>query len=257
MITLPKNKSARIALLVTSIVLIIAIAVGATLLIMSLSERRADKSTLDRFIEQYGIITPEERDGYDIYRYSSEGVDTIRGFILYPDAMTDPDVYAPLATLMAKKGITVFVVDMPLNQPTLDKDAADKVIAENPTVEEWYVGGHGKGGMAAADYVAGGTDMIDGIVFLASYSTSDLSALDIRSYSMYGSEDGIMDIDEYHECKSNLPEGSEEYKIVGCNYSGFAIYEKRAGDGDPAPNMDNIRQVLITAQRVSTFIIGE
>lgn len=257
MIKLPEKKSARIALLVTAIVLIVAIAVGATLLIMSLSERRADKSTLDRFIEQYGIITPEERDGYDVYAYQSDSIDVHHGFILYPDAMTDPDVYAPLATLMAKKGITVFVIDMPLNQPTLDKDAADRVIAENPNVEEWYIGGHGKGGMAAADYVADDADMIDGIVFLASYSTADLSSLDIRSYSMYGSEDGIMDIDEYHECKENLPEGSEEYKIVGCNYSGFAIYEKRSGDGDPAPNMDNIRQVLITAQRVSTFILGE
>ena len=64
-----------------------------------------------------------------------------------------------------------------------------------------------------------------------------------------------MDVDEYHECKENLPAASEEYKIVGCNYSGFAIYERLSGDGEPT--MDNIRQVLITAQRVSNFIIGK
>ena len=255
MISLPKSRGARIALIITAAVLVAALIIGAVLLIMDASARRADKSTLDRFTEQYGIITPGVREGYYVYSYPSDSIDTVRGFILYPDAMTDPEVYAPLATLMAKRGVTVFVVDMPLNRPTLDKDAADKVIADNPTVAEWYIGGHGKGGMAAADYVADGGDRIEGVVVLASYSTADLSELDIRAYSMYGSEDGIMDIDEYHECKSNLPADSEEYKIVGCNYSGFAIYEKRSGDGEPT--MDNIRQVLITAQRVSAFIMGE
>ncbi len=255
MIRLPKKRGVRIALIITAAVLAAALITVAVLLIMSANSRRADKTTLDKFIDRYGIITPEERDGYDVYSYASEEIDVVRGFVFYPDSLTDPDVYAPLATLMAKKGITVFVVDMPLHQPTFGKDAADKVIEENPTVEEWYVGGHGKGGTAAADYVSRGNTRIDGIVFLASYSEADLTSLDLRSYSMYGSEDGIMDLDKYHECKSNLPEDSEEYKIVGCNYSGFAIYEKRSGDGEPT--MDNIRQVLITAQRVSTFIIGE
>ena len=243
MTVLPKTKGKKVLLATVSALLALAIAV--TLILVLGGEREPDKTTLDRFVEQYGLVTPTECDGYYFYDSISQG-EVRRGFIFYPDSRTSHEVYSPLMTLMVKKGIDCFIVD--------GKDA-DGVIAAYPEIEEWYVGGHGKGGTDAAEDVAAAPSRVSGIVFLASYSKTDLTALDLRAYSLYGSEDGIMDVDEYHECKENLPAASEEYKIDGFNYSGFAIYERLSGDGEPT--MDNIRQVLITAQRVSNFIIGK
>ena len=240
MTILPKTKGKKVLLATVSAVLAIALAV--TLVVLLGGRREPDKTTLEKFIEQYGLVTPAECDGYYRYDSASDG-EVSRGFIFYPDSRTSHEVYSPLMTLMVKKGIDCFIVD--------GKDA-DGVIAAHPEIEEWYVGGHGKGGMNAAEDVAASTSEIAGIVFLASYSKTDLTSLDLRAYSLYGSEDGIMDVDEYHASKENLPEASEEYKIVGCNYSGFAIYERLSGDGEPT--MDNIEQIVITARRVSAFM---
>ena len=64
--------------------------------------------------------------------------------------------------------------------------------------EHWYIGGHSLGGAMAADYAAGHSSAFDGLVLLASYSAKDLSdaSFPVLSLSIYGSEDGVLNMDK-------------------------------------------------------------
>ena len=248
-----QKKGARIAIIVSASVLLLAIILGAVALIMANGARDADGDALAEFEKKYGLITPEEKDGYAVYHYSTESDGMKRGFIFYPDSMTSARAYAPLMTLMAKKGITCYVVEPMLNQPAMSVSDAEKIVNENPEVEEWYLGGHGKGGTAAAEAAARDSERYSGLILFAAYSKVDLSDTALRAYTLYGSEDGITDIDALIDAREKLPEGSEDYEIVGCNYSGFAMYGVVSGDGKAT--VENARQVMIAAQRAASFIL--
>ena len=59
------------------------------------------------------------------------------------------------------------------------------------------MGGHSLGGAMAAEYVSKHVDEFDGLYLFAAYSTADLSDSDLRVFSVYGSEDGVLDMDKY------------------------------------------------------------
>ena len=65
----------------------------------------------------------------------------------------------------------------------------------------------------AAEYVSKHVDEFDGLYLFAAYSTADLSDSDLRVFSVYGSEDGVLDMDKYRKYRSNLPEDTYEYVI--------------------------------------------
>ena len=65
------------------------------------------------------------------------------------------------------------------------------------------------------------------------YSTADLSDSDLRVFSVYGSEDGVLDMDKYRKYRSNLPEDTYEYVIDGGCHSYFGSYGLQKGDGTP------------------------
>ena len=75
------------------------------------------------------------------------------------------------------------------------------------------MGGHSLGGAMAAEYVSKHVDEFDGLYLFAAYSTADLSDSDLRVFSVYGSEDGVLDMDKYRKYRSNLPEDTYEYVI--------------------------------------------
>ena len=116
-------------------------------------------------------------------------------------------------------------------------DIAIKIIEKYreiyPSIQEWYMGGHSLGGAMAAEYVSKHVDEFDGLYLFAAYSTADLSDSDLRVFSVYGSEDGVLDMDKYRKYRSNLPEDTYEYVIDGGCHSYFGSYGLQKGDGTP------------------------
>ena len=49
--------------------------------------------------------------------------------------------------------------------------------------------------------------------------------------SVYGSEDGVLDMEKYEEAKDLLPEEHTEVIIAGGNHAQFGNYGEQDGDG--------------------------
>ena len=173
------------------------------------------------------------------------------GFIFYPGGKVEYTAYAPLMRKLADNGILCVLTEMPLNLAVLDMNAADGIPEQYPQVSRWYIGGHSLGGSMAASHAAKNADRYEGLVLLASYSTADLSASGLDVISLYGSEDGVLNMDKYAEYKGNLPVGLEEHVIEGGCHAGFGSYG--AQDGDGLPSISAEEQTEMTAQLLACF----
>ena len=160
--------------------------------------------------------------------------DAETGFIFYPGGKVEYTAYAPLMRALADEGVLCVLTGMPLNLAVLDMNAADGIPQQYPQVQKWYIGGHSLGGSMAASHAAKNADRYEGLVLLASYSTADLSASGMEVISVYGSEDGVLNMEKYEENKGNLPADFEEYVIEGGCHAGFGSYGAQDGDGTPA-----------------------
>lgn len=76
-------------------------------------------------------------------------------------------------------------------------------------------------------------NQFDGLLLFASYSTKDLSNTDLKVLSLYGSNDGVLNLESYEKNKINLPSSTHEEVIIGGNHAQFGSYGKQEG-GDKA-----------------------
>ena len=173
------------------------------------------------------------------------------GFIFYPGGKVEHTAYAPLMRALAENSVLCVLTEMPMNLAVLDMNAANGIPEQYPQVKRWYIGGHSLGGSMAASHAAKNADRYEGLVLLASYSTADLAASDLGVISLYGSEDGVLNMDKYAEYKANLPAGFEEHVIVGGCHAGFGSYGAQEGDGNPS--ISGEEQLQLTAQLLTDF----
>lgn len=153
------------------------------------------------------------------------------GLIFYPGGKVEYTAYAPLMEECAKRGILCILVKMPGNLAVLDVNAAEGLKDYYPEVTEWYMGGHSLGGAIAANYVSKHTDEFEGLILLAAYSTKDLSESGLKVLCAYGTEDQIMNRDNYEKYTLNLPEDYSTLLINGGNHCQFGDYGFQKGDG--------------------------
>ncbi len=71
------------------------------------------------------------------------------------------------------------------------------------------------------------------LILLGSYSTADLSAFGLDIYSIYGSEDLVLNREKYAEYYSNLPSNVKELVIEGGCHAHFGDYGPQDGNGVP------------------------
>ena len=71
--------------------------------------------------------------------------------------------------------------------------------------------------------------------------------------SVYGSEDGVLNMENYEANKVNLPEDYTEVVIEGGCHAYFGDYGAQDGDGVPAISAEE--QWDITAQAVAEFML--
>ena len=160
----------------------------------------------------------------------SPSVPSDTGIVFYPGAKVEEEAYGPLMREIAAEDFFCVLVRMPGRLAVLGSGAAEDVMLAYPEIEEWYLGGHSLGGAMAAGYAAEHAEELSGLALLAAYSTKPLpEALPVLS--VYGSRDGVLNLEKYEECRVNLPKTAEEYVIEGGNHAGFGWYGEQKGDG--------------------------
>jgi hypothetical protein len=157
----------------------------------------------------------------------------ITGFVFYPGGHVDYRSYAPVAQEIASHGYMVSIVRMPLSLAVFGINKADEVITAYPDIRYWVIGGHSLGGSMAASYAGKHADQVHGLVFWASYpGTSDnLSSTSLKGLSSYGSNDQVMNRDNFNATIALLPPGTRMQVIQGGNHAQFGNYGLQPGDG--------------------------
>ena len=104
----------------------------------------------------------------------------------------------------------------------------------------------------AASYLTECEESYEGLILLASYSTADLSEMDLDVLSIYGSEDSVLSLETYEKNKDNLPADFKEMVIDGGCHANFGAYGAQKGDG--TPRISNEEQIEMTADAVMEMI---
>lgn len=230
------------------IIILLGIIVGALLVYLGINYNSSDKSSIEKYVESQDVERVELRDKTLVFIGSSDET----AMIFYPGANVEYNAYEPLMAACAKKGIMSFLIKMPLNLASLNFNAANKIREQYPDVKNWYIAGHSHGGQFAAVHISKYYKDYKGIILLASISSfKDLSKLDLKALSIIGSEDGIVTLDIYNRYKNKLPKSLTEYIIPGGCHSYFGMYGLQKKDG--TPNITNIEQIEITANKISEF----
>ena len=164
--------------------------------------------------------------------YPADGSMPDTGFVFYPGGKVDYRAYAPILSLLAEQGYFVAVVPVPLNLAFFDINAAAQVEAAYPDIQNWFVGGHSLGGVAAYSYAANNPE-IRGVVFWASYPADDsLKVNNISAVSIFGTRDGLATSDKLDASRALLLPDTKFVPIEGGNHAQFGSYGPQAGDNE-------------------------
>lgn len=212
---------------------------------------RADEAAL-------AVLEPDdtikiEWIGDDVIAFLPE--DPEAGLIFYPGGKVEFTAYAPLLRSLAEEEVLCVLVKMPCNLAVLNMNAAEGLQERFPDVRDWYIGGHSLGGAMAAGYVAEHVDEYKGLILLAAYPTKDISQSGLQALSIYGSEDGVLDIEKYTNNMEKLPADMEEHIIEGGCHAQFGSYGKQEGDGEPGISGEEQRKV--TARYIVELMVGQ
>ncbi len=99
----------------------------------------------------------------------------------------------------------------------------------------------------AAVHVAEHADDYNGLILLAAYSTKDISSFGLQALSVYGTEDGELNMEKYTNNLMNLPADRKECIIEAGCHAQFGSYGKQDGDGTPGISGEEQRQITIEA----------
>ncbi len=245
--TMSKKKGRWISLLITGLVLIIFFSVAAVYISHTF---KADTEAMYAYSTEYieNVETKELEEG--VTAYVPEG-EVKAGFVFYPGARVEYTAYEPLLKACAEEGIVCIVIKMPQNLAFFGINDGVDVVKHFPAVEKWYIGGHSLGGTMASFCASDNTDIFDGVILLASYSTKDITNLEVLS--IYGSQDKILNTQNYNKNRDNLPDNVVEHVINGGNHAYFGMYGKQDGDGKAT--ISNVEQINEAAQEIVNFIL--
>ena len=169
--------------------------------------------------------------------------------IFYPGGNVDPYAYEDLCNSLVQNGIPVIVAKMPMKLAIFGINRANGIIRDYPDVDHWYIGGHSLGGAMAAIWTAKHQDDVDGVIFLAAYSTKDL---DVPVLSIYGTNDGVLNMKSYNKNLNRLSD-VDEYIIEGGNHCQFGSYGFQKGDNEATISHDE--QIYKTVESIVSFML--
>jgi hypothetical protein len=186
--------------------------------------------------------------------------------MFYPGGKVEYNAYAPLMYELCSRGYICLLPKMPENLALLRVNAADILTrgydedVRRAKELDWYLAGHSLGGVAASRYLKENLDNTKvsgdrnyrGMIFCASYTTEDFSDTDLRLLSIFASNDGVINKEDYENSKKYWPADSEEVIIDGGIHSYFGCYGIQSGDG--IPTITNEEQLAKTADYIQSFI---
>lgn len=184
------------------------------------------------------------------FGYFFDGPGNKDALIFYPGGKVEDLAYSSLLKEIAENGMDCFLVNMPFNLAVLSPNKAQNVL-DAYSYEHWYIGGHSLGGSMAASFAYKNSDSLDGLILLAAYSTKDLRDTNLKVLTIYGSNDGVLNLDRLKEYESNLPKDNEMYVIDGGNHSGFGTYGKQSKDGKRT--ISSTKQKQLTTDKIKEF----
>lgn len=188
------------------------------------------------------------------FGYFFDGPGKNSALIFYPGAKVEDLAYADLLKRIAAGGADCFLVHMPCNLAIFGTNKANDVMAAY-SYERWFLAGHSLGGAMAASYLSKNGDKLSGLILLAAYSTKDLSALDIKTLVIYGSEDKVVNMTKIEDGRGLMPQDPnkyEEFVIDGGNHAGFGDYGEQRGDGEA--KLTASEQRALTAEKILELI---
>ena len=210
---------------------LILILVGIAFLVYTGQYYHADKSAYYSLEsdETVKVIQTE-------YGWLFDGPSETDAIIFYPGGKVEETAYAPLLHHLAEQGMDACLVKMPFRLAVFGVNKASHVMKQYD-YENWYIGGHSLGGVMAADYAAEHSSDFCGVYMLAAYPAKPLDEK-TKAVIIYGSEDGILNMESMTKAKQYLPVGSKEYVIKGGNHAQFGNYGQQDGDGIAAISSD-------------------
>ena len=149
--------------------------------------------------------------------------------IFYPGAKVEYTAYFPLLSDLAEQGIDCFLIKMPCNLAFFGQNKAKKIM-DSYEYDHWYLSGHSLGGAMAASYASGHLESLNGLVLLAAYPTKSLKSDSFSVLSLYGSKDGVLNMEKVEEGNSYMPADYAEVCIEGGNHAQFGNYGEQKGD---------------------------
>ncbi|MCI2068148.1 MAG: alpha/beta hydrolase [Bacilli bacterium] len=220
------KKGHRIKVIIISILSVLAV-IFASFFIYVSQYYHATSDVDELILKEKDVEINDKRKYYSLV---SKNQTSKAGLIFYPGGKVEAKAYIPLCYTLAQSGFNVFLTKMPFNLAVFDKDAADGVLTDYPEEEEWYLAGHSLGGAMAASYINSNHMKFKGLILLGAYSTADLSKTGLKTMTIYGSEDGVMNRDKYKANYHNLPADNQEVIIQGGSHCFFGNYGFQKGD---------------------------
>lgn len=185
----------------------------------------SDENVMEYLQPGMQVAVSEIADGLYV-----DGPGKENALIFYPGAKVEYTSYLPLFYGLAEQGVDCFLVEMPCNLAILGQNKAEDIMADYE-YEHWYLSGHSLGGAMAASWASGHLKELDGLILLAAYSTKDLKSGSFSVLSVYGSEDGVLNMKKLEDGKTFMPVDYTEFCIEGGNHAGFGNYGEQKGDG--------------------------
>lgn len=174
-------------------------------------------------------VAQVKQDDAAVFEPSEESKNDI-GVILYPGAKVENTAYSYYAKGLMAQGYTVIIPEMRFNFALFDADRASQFIEQFKEIEQWVIGGHSLGGVAAAIYAA--EHEVAGLLFLGAYpsSSTNLTKQTFPVLSLYAEFDGLTLLEDIEDSKSLLPKQTVFVEILGGNHAQFGMYGEQKGD---------------------------
>lgn len=196
-------------------------------------------------------VSVMETDDYFLFTPNSGSIDV--GIIFYAGALVPEEAYAPLMMNLSRRGITCALMKTHTDPNTRMMNFAESISEGDMSLcRTWYLAGHSMGGNMAGTFILNQTDKYKGLIMVGAYTSTDLSKTSLRTMLITGTNDLVLNRENYRKCLANLPEGYVEHEIEGGNHANFGNYGKQLRDGD-ATVPASLQQDL-TAQWILAFV---
>ncbi len=178
-------------------------------------------------LESDAKVTVTQTSNY--VSFMPAGATPTKAFLFYPGGHVDYRAYAAPLHKLAEQGYLAILLPVRLNLAFFDINAADRAIPDFPQIQDWAVGGHSLGGVAASMYAAKNQN-VDGVAFWASYPANDALKNSNKAFtSIYGTLD-MGGVESFQSSASILPADTQFVVIEGGNHSQFGNYGLQPGD---------------------------